>query len=99
MGMGGDEFVVLMVTILLVLCYSWGLQIQDTFFIQGAAAFISIPLSSMAPFAEWGLIFGAAVVLAFSKYCGFLESFLGEGLYMFAMVAAIIVLLTGIWTP
>lgn len=93
------DFVVLLITILLILDYAWGLPIQDTFFVQGAAAFISIPLNVMAPFAEWGLIFAAAALLLFSKYLGFVESFLGNGLYAFAMVAAVIVLLTGIWTP
>lgn len=99
MGMDSGEFVVFFMTILLVISYAWGVQIQDTFFIRGASAFFSIPLNAMAPFAEWGLVFAAAVVLVFSKYSAFLEGFLGENVYSLAFVAAIIAILTGVWTP
>ncbi|MCX6768121.1 MAG: hypothetical protein NTY90_05360 [Candidatus Micrarchaeota archaeon] len=94
-----EEFVAMFIMFLLVLWYATGVAPQDSVFVKGAAAFITIPLDVLGPLTGEGLLFMALLFLILVKYLPMLDGFFGEPVYAFIIVAAVILLVTGQWVP
>jgi hypothetical protein len=93
----GDSVVFFMI-LAIVLWSAWGIAPGDSSLIQGAAFFVTMPVEAFVQISGLGLIFAAVGLLLFMKYLNLFEAFAGQSFFALAIMAAVVLLLTGTWT-
>jgi len=92
-----EDFVPLFIVFLMVIWYASGTPLQDSPFVRGAAAFLTVPIDIIGPLIGGNILLMLAFFFVMTKYFGWLEGFLGEAVQGFVIISIVILLLTGVW--